>query len=154
MKVLRNGFQALRDCRGPFALQFPPLSLQVYRKIFCKALVCQKKWCWVRQKTGFQVQQVGWRLHLPLLYLIHSIFFCTSPRLCLCHLDLCYPSLDNGTKMYPPTHTHKKRAGKISKITVRAVHRWEFAVFMSGWKIGEQDWAIWAFLLSHPNPQW
>lgn len=73
---------------------------------------------------------------LTLLQLKYCIFFFLSHAgFAMCYLDLCYPNLDNCTTLYP----HQKRTGKISKITMRAVHRWECAVLMSGWKIAGQD---------------
>lgn len=69
MKVLRNGFQARRNCSPT-----PTSPL----KTFCKSLVFQEKWCWVRQNMfPGPIHQMNDPLNLVVTKILF-LFFCFS----------------------------------------------------------------------------
>lgn len=145
MKVLRNWFQTLRNCRGAL---FPPL-LQVHWKSYVK------NWFSYRNYSGWDKKIFpGHTHHIYALFnlavtKILCFLFSVSCRVCHVLPGHLLPQPGYLHQVVPPP----KKNRKINKFTMRAVHRWERVVFVSGWKISGQNWAIWTFLLSHLNIQ-
>lgn len=145
MKVLRNWFQTLRNCRGAL---FPPL-LQVHWKSYVK------NWFSNRNDAGWDknifpgpIHQIYTSFNLAVTKILYFLFS-VSCRVCHVLPGYLLPQPGHLHQVVPPP----KKNRKINKFTMRAVHRWKCAVFVSGWEISGQNWAIWTFLLSHLNIQ-
>lgn len=149
MKVLRNWFRTLRKCRGAL---FPPL-LQVHWKSYVKNWLPKRNYAgWDKNMFPGPSHQIwGWvdaLFNLVVTKILYSLFS-VSCRVCHVLPGSWLPQPGHLLRVVPPP----KKNRKINKFTMRAVHRWEHAVFVSGWKISGQNWAIWTFLLSHLDIQ-